>query len=67
MGSLGGAACRLIWHLAAQALAACGPASPCAYGCWLPTWLPGISLASLTSEQSNAAPNRDRSHGTGGQ
>ena len=67
MGSLGGAACRLIWHLAAQALAACGPASPCACGCWLPTWLPEISLASLTFGRSNVAPNRDRSHNADGQ
>jgi hypothetical protein len=49
-----GAGRGLMWCLAAPMVAGCGPAWPHACRRWLPDWLPGISLAPLTFERSNA-------------
>src|SRR5438876_1034181 len=38
----------LMWRSAAPTVAGRGPASPSICRRWLPVWLPGISLASLT-------------------
>ena len=47
---LEGAGRGLTWELAAAIMAGRGPARPYACGRWLPVWLPGISLATLTFE-----------------
>ena len=43
------AGCGLMWRSAAPTVAGRGSASPSICRRWLPVWLPGISLASLTS------------------
>jgi hypothetical protein len=48
-----GAGHGLTWCPAAPIVAGCGPAWPHACRCWLPDWLPRISLATLMFEFSN--------------
>jgi GNAT superfamily N-acetyltransferase len=45
-------------RLPAPIIAGCGRASPDVCRRWLPTWLPGVSLASLTFERSNGVSNQ---------
>jgi hypothetical protein len=55
-GSLGVARHRLGCRSPAATLAGRGLVSPGAWRCWLPTWLPGNSLAALMFDGSNRSP-----------
>jgi hypothetical protein len=62
--SPGGAWRRHASRLPAVILARCGLTLPGACRRWLPTWLPGKSLAALTSGRPNRLPTAHPSLGT---